>query len=260
QEIINAFARFGIDLEIFWKPRITDLEYLGNKVVYHRHDPYFSEYNLFSRLEQWHYFRSTHELPQLKPAPRLLVVHNDKQTFMRRSNLRYYQASPKNYQFIHSLIFWKAYNLAWHPEVNPLLFNEVKIIYPHNIKDLHPKVQEFYNLIKSHKFPPYYNILKIQLKIRDEDKSKYDDYWVRYMKTRYISDAPNGTIEILLSTLQSIPRKITHYIPNIILMFPDPVWFTPDRYIEKFTLLTALDQEDTIETVSDLNSLLNQGR
>ncbi|CAG8562398.1 11255_t:CDS:2, partial [Racocetra fulgida] len=118
QEIINAFARFGIDLEISWKPRITDLEYL------------------------WHYFRLTREFPQLKPAPRLLVVHNDKQTFMCRSNLRIAKEYIEECHILAKVYRVHKFQVYLAPTIirgQPIPLNE----------NLRPKVQEFYNLIKN---------------------------------------------------------------------------------------------------------------
>ncbi|CAG8598329.1 10546_t:CDS:2 [Cetraspora pellucida] len=150
-------------------------------------------------------------------AIQYLVYHDNSATLQRRISTRYYQASPKSYQYLHASIMRSlAYKLRVEVPHMTLTtdqkckdknkwFLQVNVEKKKMLSDMSVQQRDFINFFKSFKFPTYYS-----------------------------KDTPYILNDELTEFFQQLPRQSYKYQPTILTLLPDPTFHTISMYSEKF--------------------------
>ncbi|CAG8558516.1 10490_t:CDS:2, partial [Cetraspora pellucida] len=263
--LIDAFKEFGMDLEVEFHNDIEFIQYLGNKVYRLKknfHPDLHYQYRLYETLKHM----NKNSIPYCK-WPELIVYHDPSATLLRRTSFRYYQGSVQNRNYLHASIQRNcdhAYNAAWNPDLYRMFayeyiddlnelaryyrvkgfsarvitdqkldrkdryFLQVKIDTP-NLKSLTKKKDKlFWEFVRSFKYPTYYQVLNVQLRIHD-DVNKYELYYKKFLKGGTILyDILNLDLDDLSILFQSLPRQLYKMQPTLLTFFPgnylNPSW------------------------------------
>jgi len=306
-KFIDAFHKYGMDLEVEIHTDLESVQYLGNKVFRlnkKEHPDVFRQHQLFNYLKA----KSGGKTPEVHPN--LLVYHDVGASLLRRTSFRYYQSSITNHVYLTTSLMrsvGQASLTAWNPDLYRMIANEY-ISDIHNLARLNrvkpPKIYietdqklenkdryfiqvhfdkqkpcqsmkkreyDFWCTMRNFKFPTYYQVLNIQMRLREEDVNKYDYYYKKFLRGETIfSDIPNMLLDETTWFFQSLPRQVYKYQPTILTLFPDPTFFTHNKYTEKFIYISnyCVDEKGNydpekaknlpIPTSSGFNSLVQQ--
>jgi len=118
------------------------------------------------------------------------------------------------------------------------------------------KRQAFRYFIFQNKFPSYYSVVNIHMKPEKRDPEEHHKFMQKLFKK---SNAPDEfirvSLDIISEWISDMPRQIYKMQPNLLSLYPDPTWYTFNKYVEKFIWCVHRKQ---IDTISAFQSLCNQ--
>jgi len=94
---------------------------------------------------------------------------------------------------------------------------------------------QFWAFIRDNKFPTFYRVVSISMKLREEDPSKYDKFFEKFFTNpTYVDQRAREWIDLLSNISHALPREWHRMQPTLSVIFPDPTFYTPGQLIEKF--------------------------
>lgn len=97
---------------------------------------------------------------------------------------------------------------------------------------------QFWSFVLSNPYPTFFKVTSIQMKLRNEDPDKYDKFFEKFFSDpKYSDQRIREWVDYLSGTINKMPREWYKLQPHLGVIFPDPTFYTPEQYIEKFIYL-----------------------
>lgn len=114
---------------------------------------------------------------------------------------------------------------------------------------------QFWSFIIANPYPSFYKVTSISMKLRKEDPDKYDKFFQRFFSDpKYSDQRMREWVDYLSNAAHALPRSWYKLQPHIGIIFPDPTFYTPEQYIEKFIWTSHGRENLTKDKFQDLLS------
>lgn len=111
----------------------------------------------------------------------------------------------------------------------------------------------FWSFIRDNKFPSFYEVTSISMKLREDDPDKYDKFFQKFFKNpNYADQRLREWVDLIGSSAINLPREWHKLQPTLGVIFPDPVFYTPNQLVEKFIWLENGRDELSFGAFQDL--------
>lgn len=112
---------------------------------------------------------------------------------------------------------------------------------------------QFWSFVIANPYPSFYKVTCISMKLRKEDPDKYDKFFQRFFSDpKYSDQRMREWVDYLSNAAHALPRSWYKLQPHIGIIFPDPTFYTPEQYIEKFVWVTHGKENLTKDKFQDL--------